>query len=497
MNLEKTENLWENDLDKQIYLQNLTNTIKRTKRKALSIFEIRNTWENFKEIFIKHWIKDFYDFYFLPISIFREILAEDESLLNFYYDVTWERISKISYKSFVCFAEQIWFEKESSDSLQKYVVEFLKENGINYKNSFFEKSELIKKISKDKRLKYFFLKYSEKNWLKDISIEKFREIFWKLWIENPDPDELRIYVKTFLFEKGIKTIQDIEKFTIREIWQFFKDEKVKLFFSLKWVTRSSFLKDELIKCWAEIWLEDKKYKINDARKYLNKNKITDFNSLINYWTVNEVRDLLWDNDACIEILNSLGLAYLGDFRKEHIKRFARKVWFTVPEQKEYSEEEVKNFILETLESEQVTDYYSFLLYWVKKFKKETFKKSNLPNNLYDAVNKYIKKISWKIIPLLEQKDLEKIWRKIWLVEILEEKQKQRFLELFNIYKLKDVNLRSSKIRKNTDLWKHTCTNYVMEKAIGKRYSRYFNEDSLTNLRAYFWISEKDLTYLEK
>ena len=30
MNLEKTENLWENDLDKQIYLQNLTNTIKRT-----------------------------------------------------------------------------------------------------------------------------------------------------------------------------------------------------------------------------------------------------------------------------------------------------------------------------------------------------------------------------------------------------------------------------------------------------------------------------------
>ena len=50
MNLEKTENLWENDLDKQIYLQNLTNTIKRTKRKALSIFEIRNTWENFKEI---------------------------------------------------------------------------------------------------------------------------------------------------------------------------------------------------------------------------------------------------------------------------------------------------------------------------------------------------------------------------------------------------------------------------------------------------------------
>ena len=84
-----------------------------------------------------------------------------------------------------------------------------------------------------------------------------------------------------------------------------------------------------------------------------------------------------------------------------------------------------------------------------------------------------------------------------LVEILEEKQKQRFLELFNIYKLKDVNLRSSKIRKNTDLWKHTCTNYVMEKATGKRYSRYFNEDSLTNLRAYFWISEKDLTYLEK
>jgi hypothetical protein len=52
---------------------------------------------------------------------------------------------------------------ESSESLQKYVVEFLKENGINYKNSFFEKSELIKKISKDKRLKYFFLKYSEKN----------------------------------------------------------------------------------------------------------------------------------------------------------------------------------------------------------------------------------------------------------------------------------------------------------------------------------------------
>ena len=160
MNLEKTENLWENDLDKQIYLQNLTNTIKRTKRKALSIFEIRNTWENFKEIFIKHWIKDFYDFYLLPISTFREILAEDESLLDFYYDVTWERISKITYKSFVCFAEQIWFEMESSESLQKYVVEFLKENGINYKNSFFEKSELIKKISKDKRLKYFFLKYS-------------------------------------------------------------------------------------------------------------------------------------------------------------------------------------------------------------------------------------------------------------------------------------------------------------------------------------------------
>ena len=74
MNLEKTENLWENDLDKQIYLQNLTNTIKRTKRKALSIFEIRNTWENFKEIFIKHWIKDFYDFYFLPISTFDFVL---------------------------------------------------------------------------------------------------------------------------------------------------------------------------------------------------------------------------------------------------------------------------------------------------------------------------------------------------------------------------------------------------------------------------------------
>ena len=155
MNLEKTENLWENDLDKQIYLQNLTNTIKRTKRKALSIFEIKNQWENFKEIFIKHWIKDFYDFYFLPISTFREILAEDESLLDFYYDVTWERISKITYKSFVCFAEQIWFEMESSESLQKYVVEFLKENGINYKNSFFIFSwNIVKKID----LKIFLLK---------------------------------------------------------------------------------------------------------------------------------------------------------------------------------------------------------------------------------------------------------------------------------------------------------------------------------------------------
>ena len=168
---------------------------------------------------------------------------------------------------------------------------------------------------------------------------------------------------------------------------------------------------ELIK--LEVVVEEKKNIIVDKNEYvinfLRNNSINDFEDLIWCW-IKWVRELLWSDPICREVLKSLWVIALKDFREKYIKRFSRKVWLKwVPKENNKNLDELE---IETIQKFKnllwniwIDCTYGLKLKWIK-YLLNNLKEKLIWKIIFSEIRDFIKKYFWeRTISLLLEEDL--------------------------------------------------------------------------------------------
>lgn len=463
--------------------RNLSSYSSGTKSKVDNILKINEI----EKIFIEKWFESYYDFYFLKIDDFKKILEENEEIRSFFHKKTWKAISKISRTDFLDFIE-IFFKKQNIQELLQDLYLFFQEKWIYYLDSYFLQLDLqnIKdEIYKNNKLKYSFKKLSRKN-ISELSYDDFWNILKKLWFQEISNTEIFSKIKIYLKERKIFYLDDLKEIPISKFEEFFENEFVNLYFFKKWIYKSFLTREDILKFWEDIWLLNYNYK-NWINLFLKD--IKNYNNLMSIWTINEIRDFLTSNRACLYILRELNLDYLQDFRSEHIQKFARRIWLEwVPKLESYDEENIKQTIKNIFENNNIKDLYTLKFYWIRNLRKWILMKKNIWK-IYDKINTYIKNLTWKIIPKLESLDLEIIWKDIWLYEYTEQEQKDRFLRILKIAELDLDTMIASDFKRRSFLWKHSQIHYILENSGCPSDKKLFRTEHLDLIRKYFEKSE--------
>lgn len=472
--------------------------------------DLLEKWEEFKPIFLKEGLNSYYDFYFLNLDDFRNTFKDKENMQGFLKEVTWETYSRATIKSMLIFARAIWYEELSEEGLKENIINYLNNKWIVYKDSISERDKLREIFWWDSKIKYYFMKKIW-NYVSKGKITEFFEIMDILWFKEKEytQEELKAYLKNFLENKLIKNLEDLEKINIREeFWNFFdEDEAFSLYFSKKWLNKSDISKDDINLFWIDIWLNNISNPEEEAKNYLSKNKIDNYDKLCKYWNMKKIRDFLWWNTACQHILRWMKIEKMADFRDKHIADFARKIWFTIPEEKDYSNmEENKEIFKWVLEDAEIVDDYAFSIFSVNRFKK-LFKKSDnhfenekMTEDKYKSSYEYIFNAIWKKIHHINQDDYKKLRDSLKLNKVLEEvseeTQKSRLIELLEKkgIDLKDIPCHILK-KDHKDLWKIPCFCYCLEKAWCDINISKFEKNDFFNLCDYIWIKRPDKTIM--
>ena len=363
-----------------------------------------------KKLFFSLWFRNYYDFYFLESKEFKEILRQNKNLYTFFKKVVWKENFKSSYissKHILMFAERIWFEKNRLIEVREQILLYISENSINTLNDF------------------------NKYWL-----NKF-----KILCKNNS------YLRFMIHSKIWKSYINIDLNDYSRLWK------------LLWL--------ELIK--LEVVVEEKKNIIVDKNEYvinfLRNNSINDFEDLIWCW-IKWVRELLWSDPICREVLKSLWVIALKDFREKYIKRFSRKVWLKwVPKENNKNLDELE---IETIQKFKnllwniwIDCTYGLKLKWIK-YLLNNLKEKLIWKIIFSEIRDFIKKYFWeRTISLLLEEDLILLGKLLGLDE-LDDKQHKEKLNIYlkshwiNIEKLNKTNIK-------TKYWKNTHIRYFLDK----------------------------------
>ena len=158
--------------------------------------------------------------------------------------------------------------------------------------------------------------------------------------------------------------------------------------------------------------------------------------------------------------------------------------------------EAKKIILNIFKEQKIEDLYSL--------------KKNLPTyrfmyllsekNLWEQNAKIVEKYVFSLIKgktksqSISHQDMRNIAKDVGLIEYSEEEQKSKFFDLLKKNLLDAKNLTYEKFIKKSPIWDHTCTQYVIEKALWyNRWRNTFKEEDFLDFYLYInWkIQAKD------
>jgi len=442
--------------------EDIENQIKDVLLKVDKVLEL--WWiDIIKKYFELNWLKNYYDFYFLKIEDFKDILSKSDKLVNFYKNKTWESFSHISSKSILYFAEFLWFEKLNYSEVKFYISSELSKIWINSENEFSVLSinNFISKFSEDKIFKYFFMRVLKTS-IHNISQENYNLFSTKIWLKKYSEVEVNNILKEKLKNKKIIYLDDLETFLVRDFIDYvWTDLLLEYYFNNKWIYKSFIKKEDILNFWIELWLKNNNLDDkNEIKKFLFSNQINSYDDLKDYHKT-DIRSILWENPICRKILNWFWLTHLKDYRLDHLKRFARFVWLPwVPKDFELDDVKSKNLILKRLESNGVTCIYSLKLNWIKWFKR-IFKESIIWK-IYIDVNSYIKNNIWKTIVNLSYDDLDSVWFLLWLPFLSDEEHKRKFLYFLSLNSIELDTLNKSKVKNDRDFWRNPNFRYLLD-----------------------------------
>lgn len=450
-------------IDKNEYIENQIRDVLSKVEQVLDLGWI----EIIKKYFDLNWLKNYFDFYYLKIDDFKNILWKSEKLTNFYKNKTWESFSHISHKNMLYFAEFLWFEKLNYFEVKKYITDKLKVIWVESKNELkvISINNFIDNFFDDKIFKYFF-KRVIKTSIHNISQENYDLFSEKIWLITHSDIEVKFILKEKLKLKWISSLDDLEKNWVRNfsdlVWECLL---LEYYFISKWIFKSFIKKEDINNFWLDIWLKNINFDSqSEIKNFLRSNHIFTYDDLVEFHKT-EIRSILWENPVCRKILNWFWLTLLKDYRLEHLKRFSRFVWLEwVPKDFELDELKSKDLILKRLELNWINCLYSLKLNWIKWFKR-IFKES-LIWKIYIDINSYIKNNLWKTIVNLLFDDLDSVWILLWLPVLSEQDHKSKFLYFLSLNWLELDKLNKTKVKNDRDFWRNPNFRYLLEQVSG-------------------------------
>lgn len=446
---------------------NLNPEIEKEIDEVLSIVEkILDFWwiDMIKKYFNLNWLNDFFDFYQISLSDFKNVIWKSKKLLNFYKEQTGESFSKISRKWILKFSRKIWIERPSYEEILSSIKQKLSTIWINTLNelSVISINEFKKIFWDDNEFKYFFLKVFKIS-LVNIDTQIYREFFEKIKLELLDETKLFTKLRFILSNNKIENLDDLEKIWVREFDELVSNNLLlESYFVNKWLLKSFIKKEDIFDFWVNIWLKNREVDKNKYLKtFLNNNRIFNYSDLEEYDKL-EIRALLWNDPICRQILEWFWLTYLQDYRIEHLKKFSRFVWLDwIPKDFEYDENKSKKLILNILNANNINCIFSLKLNWLKWFRR-IFKQQDIWN-IYNDINTFIKNNTWKTIPNLRFEDLENIWLLLGLQIIWDKEHKTNLLEFLSKSWISLDELNKSKVKSDSKFWNNPALRYFLEK----------------------------------
>jgi len=431
----------------------------------LKVEQVIDLWwyDIIKKYFSLYDLNNFFDFYYLKLEDFKNIISKSEKLLNFYKEKTWESLSKISGKWILKFVRVLWIERPSYSEIKVSVKSKLQKLWVTYLNEFEALSinNFKKLFSQDNEFKYLFFRLFKKS-ISNIDWNDYKELWEKLDLEKLEKEDLNDIIRDRLKEKNIDFLEDLNGLWVKEfddiIW---RDLLIESYFLSIGIYKSFILKENIEDFWIKIGLKRKeinksKYIIN----FLKYNRISNFSDLKDY-PKTEIRSILWEDNVCRWILEGFWLTHLQDYRLDHLKRFARFVWLDwVPKDFELDEEKSKTLMLNILKQNKIDCTYSLEFNWIKWFKR-LFKLQKIWN-IYIDINTYIKNNIWKTIPNLVFEDLENIGVLLWLPTLDDIEHKKRFNKLLLEKNVLFKDLNKTKV-KNREFWFNPNLRYFLDK----------------------------------
>lgn len=470
----------------KLWLNQVINYREKVKDKTKSMVWMSSS-ELSRNVLQSNEINDYYDLYFIKIEDFRQILIQN-NLLDYYKEITWEAVSKISSKWILKIWQFLGYHRLSVKEIKDYISEKLKSESItsineliifwlnNFKSSFWD----------DKIFRYYFIRAKKKG----IVRTKFNdfELFWyDIGLKKLNDTELKENIIDIFKIYKINYLDDLLSIDVIDFKKIVGNNPILeyYFVYVKQIQKSFILKDDIEKLWAELWLIEKPCNKNiEIQEFLRTNGIKDFSDL-NEYKKTEIRAMLWENQACRILLNELWVFRLEDYRFDHLKRFARRVGLDwVPMDTEYNEERVKKSLQEIFKSIWVNCLYWLNFYWIKKFERLFTEKRSL---FYKYINNFVKTKTGKILSTMNSSDFEKLWIELWLPKNLSEiEYKNKLLEFLSKKWLSLDSINKTFVKNNSDIWFDINFRYFMEKVWLKSDIKKLRPNHIDDLKEYIW-----------
>lgn len=460
-----------------------------TKDKVNSVYELREKWQEFIPFFAENWIKNYYDFYYLTMWWFRELLTINDELKDFFFDLyKIKSPKKITLEIIRDFAEKIWYTKLSEQYLEKEVIDFLAKAWITHKNSSFSTSMLKVKIVKNNKIKYYFLEKLNKTQVNNISYEDFVNIFENL-LKTYSDEELISHIRELLLSKKIKFQEEFFDFWCNNfIFDILSDELAYLYFKNKWISnRKNLREQDFISIANELWLPKMENPEQEAKSYLISKWIHSLEELREGLSVNEVRKFLWENTACCLSLKNLWLELSKDFTLEFVKRLFKKIWLHVNESVVFNLDlsKAKQSIKSFLKQKQIEDYDTLINTPSTTFI-EYFKRKDVGDEMRETINFYCRELVWKIIYDISFEDFIIIASSLDLQKLTEEEHKTRFLNLLESLDIDLSKINCQRFRQKKWFWSNMSTKFILSKAWANAYLNDFRLEDFEKLKKYLW-----------
>ena len=374
----------------------------------------------------------------------------------------------------------LYIKKLSYDELKKIITEELVTENIYSLNELhvFWLNNFKEKFKWNIFIKYFLSRVIKKRISYIITSDMI--ILWeKIWLKLLSDEEIINELKIKLKEKWIIYLDDLNKISVKEFSNIIWNNLLLIYyFNKKWIFKSFIKKSDIDNFWGEIWLKERVIdKKMDIKNFLITNKILDYSDLISSW-VRDIRDLLWWNIACREVLEWFWLKYIQDFRKIYIRKFARYVGLKwVPD--EYNWEKSKELIINILKNNWIECIYSLKLNWLKWFIR-IFRKKTILNYSHEKINNFLKEYIDRTIRTLKYEDLNTIWKLLWFSVLSEEEHKEKLI-IFLDWKV------LNKTRVKELYWKNPHIRYFINKIFWINDVKLLRVEHIDELKKYLGI----------